>query len=216
MFTSDQTPPTRGPHPAAEAVLLPGVTAHFRMRGGQMSTLQTETFDRALTGNLARLRIYAQSLTRNADRADDLVQQTVMKALAGRASFRPGTNFAAWLFRIQRNEFISEVRRNRAFVDCYEEVEHTLTGPPDQENGLMLREFIGAFRRLSGNARRALLLSQLEGLTYREISERTGFSVGTVKSRVSRGRVTLAGLVERPGHAPGPSARPASKFRSLQ
>ena len=181
-----------------------------------MSTLQAETFDRALTGNLGRLRIHAQSLTRNGDRADDLVQQTVMKALAGRESFRAGTNFVAWLLRIQRNEFISELRRSRAFVDCYDAVEHTLTAAPRQENGLILREFLGAFRRLSGEARRAILLSQVERLTYREISERTGFSVGTLKSRVSRGRMTLAGLVERPGQAHGPPARPASKFRFPQ
>ena len=64
-------------------------------------------FETDLTKLLPRLRVYALALTRDAGRADDLVQQTVMQSLAGRNSFRPGTNFPGWLFRIQRNEFIS-------------------------------------------------------------------------------------------------------------
>ena len=80
-----------------------------------MSSRQAPTgdFDTDLTQLLPRLRIYALSLTRNSVRADDLVQQTVVRSLAGRDSFRPGTNFPGWLFRIQRNEFISGLRRER-------------------------------------------------------------------------------------------------------
>lgn len=169
-------------------------------------TVNTE-FDLDLTASLARLRIYALSLTRNGDRADDLVQQTVLKALAGRESFRPGTNFAGWLFRIQRNEFISELRRNRPTAHIHGEVGDMLSVPAHQEDGLVLREFIGAFRQLTRGSREALLLSHLEGSSYREIADRAGIAVGTVKSRISRGRATLTRLLDPPALVPVPLAR---------
>jgi len=161
------------------------------------SAINTD-FDFDLTDNLTRLRVYALSLTRNGDRADDLVQQTVLKALAGRESFRPGTNFAGWLFRIQRNEFISELRRTRLIVDVFDEVAATLSVAPRQESGLILREFLGAFRQLPQGSRQALLLAQLEGLSYQQIADHVGIAQGTVKSRISRGRASLARLLDRP------------------
>jgi len=161
------------------------------------SAINTD-FDLDLTDNLTRLRVYALSLTRNGDRADDLVQQTVLKALAGRESFRPGTNFAGWLFRIQRNEFISELRRTRLIVDVFDEVAATLSVAPRQESGLILREFLGAFRQLPQGSRQALLLAQLEGLSYQQIADHVGIAQGTVKSRISRGRASLARLLDRP------------------
>ena len=161
------------------------------------SAINTD-FDLDLTDNLTRLRVYALSLTRNGDRADDLVQQTVLKALAGRESFRPGTNFAGWLFRIQRNEFISELRRTRLIVDVFDEVSATLSVAPRQESGLILREFLGAFRQLPQGSRQALLLAQLEGLSYQQIADHVGIAQGTVKSRISRGRASLARLLDRP------------------
>lgn len=157
-------------------------------------------FDVDLTGNLARLRIYALSLTRDRDRADDLVQQTVLKALAGRESFRPGSNFTGWIFRIQRNEFISELRRNRPTVDIHGEVGNILSIPARQEEGLVLREFLGAFRQLPRDSRESLFLARLEGWSYQRIADRSGIAVGTVKSRVSRSRATLTRLLDPPGN----------------
>jgi len=98
-------------------------------------------FDLDLRGMLPRPHTYALSLTRNSDRADDLVQQTALKALAGRESFHSGTNFAGWVFRIQRNEFISELRRARPTVDIDTPAVPALSHPPRQESGLILREF---------------------------------------------------------------------------
>ena len=161
------------------------------------SAINTD-FELDLTDNLTRLRVYALSLTRNGDRADDLVQQTVLKALAGRESFRPGTNFAGWLFRIQRNEFISELRRTRLIVDVFDEVAATLSVAPRQESGLILREFLGAFRQLPRGTRQALLLAQLEGLSHQQIADHFGIAQGTVKSRISRGRASLARLLNTP------------------
>src|SRR5437763_14036672 len=129
-------------------------------------------FDLDLRGILPQLRAYALSLTRNGDRADDLVQQTAMKALAGRSSFRVGTNSAGWLFRIQRNEFISELRRNRPTVDFDSVPAQSVSEPPRQEHGLVLREFLGAFRQLSRSARETLLLSRIEGCSHRQIASR--------------------------------------------
>lgn len=153
-------------------------------------------FDLDLRGMLPRLRTYALSLTRNSDRADDLVQQTALKALAGRESFRSGTNFAGWVFRIQRNEFISELRRARPTVDIDSPSLPALSHPPLQESGLIMREFMSAFRQLSHNAREALLLAHVGGCSHRQIADRAGISEGTVKSRISRGRAALAALLD--------------------
>jgi RNA polymerase sigma-70 factor (ECF subfamily) len=152
-------------------------------------------FHEQLKAILPRLRIYALSLTRDREAADDLVQDTVVKALRGRHSFQPGTNLAAWLFRIQRNEFISGVRKQRPTVPVDTEIAERLSLPPHQESGLVMREFVSAFGKLVETQREALLLAVLEGLPYEAIAEHTGVSVGTVKSRVSRARDTLERLL---------------------
>lgn len=163
-------------------------------RGFSMSLQHLETtshFHDDLKALLPRLRIYALSLTRDSDRADDLVQQSVLKSLAGRASFKPGTNFAGWMFRIQRNEFISGLRRQRPSVTLDDPAVAVLSHPPRQESGLVMREFKKAFHALPTGQREALLLVGLEGHAYDTIAALTGVTVGTVKSRVSRGRAAL-------------------------
>lgn len=152
-------------------------------------------FDVDLAKMLPRLRAYALSLTHNGDHADDLVQQTAEHALAGRRSFRPGTNFVGWLFRIERNAFISNVRRHRSHVDIDDTSTRLPFNDPTQETGLMMREFLGAFRQISKNSRQAILLSQLNGSSLQQIADHTGVAVGTVKSRISRGRGTLNRLL---------------------
>lgn len=183
-----------------------------------MSIPQTTAtdFHAELKELLPRLRIYALSLTRDRDRADDLVQETVVKALVGRHSFRAGTNFAAWAFRIQRNEFISGLRRLKPTVCFDDAISNTLSHPPAQESGLIMREFTQAFRRLADCQREALLLAVLEGWSYQQIADLSGVSVGTVKSRVSRGRAMLKQMLMgdvRPdpaGEGDGPAFRPAA------
>ncbi len=152
----------------------------------------TGDFRSDLTTMLPRLRIYAMSLTRDADRADDLVQQTVLHSLAGQQSFRPGTNFAGWLFRIERNEFISGLRRLRPTVSIDDTViADSLSHPPRQESGIVMREFKKAFGVLKGAQRQALLMTALEGRSQEQIAAFSGVSEGTVKSRISRARATL-------------------------
>ena len=159
------------------------------------SQTMNDHFDGDLTHILPRLRIYAMSLTRNGDRADDLVQQTAMKALAGRKSFRLGTNFGGWIFRIQRNEFISGLRRSNRTVSIDDKDAYVPSDAPRQETGLVMREFVGAFRKISKASRQALLLSQLEGFSHLQIANHTGVAEGTVKSRISRGRASLERLL---------------------
>jgi RNA polymerase sigma-70 factor, ECF subfamily len=180
-------------------------------------------FHQQLTAILPRLRIYALSLTRNRDQADDLVHDTVVKALAGRHSFQLGTNLAAWLFRIQRNEFISGIRRQRPTVPVDSTVAESLSHPPHQESGLIMREFLTAFSQLAPTQREALLLAVVEGQPYDVIAAHTGVSVGTVKSRISRARDRLehllmdgsdeprtADIAEDDDAATAPEARPAA------
>ena len=156
-----------------------------------MTPTMTGDFHVDLKTLLPRLRIYALSLTHNRDHADDLVQETVVKSLVGRQSFRPGTNFAAWLFRIQRNEFISGLRRQRPTVPFDDVIANKLSQPPAQDSGLIMREFTKAFSRLANCQREALLLAVLEGWSYEQIAAHSAVSVGTVKSRVSRARTAL-------------------------
>ncbi len=157
-------------------------------------------FDRDLTALLPGLRKYALSLIHDRDRADDLVQETAEKALTGRASFRPGTNFAAWLYRIERNAFISGLRRAHPTVSLDNVDSGKLSCRPHQESAVAMREFAGAFRRLSDDGRRTLLLGVVEGQCYKQIAKRCGVSVGTVKSRTFRAR---AALVQMLGGKPG-------------
>ncbi|MGE0424152.1 MAG: sigma-70 family RNA polymerase sigma factor [Reyranellaceae bacterium] len=159
---------------------------------------EVDDFHEQMKAILPRLRLYALSLTHDRDRANDLVQETVLKALAGRASFRPGTNFSGWIFRIQRNEFISSLRRQKPTVPIDTAVADSLTQRPTQENGLVMREFLRAFAQLSPGQREALVLAVVEGQPYDVIAEQVGVSIGTIKSRVSRARASLARLLLDP------------------
>jgi RNA polymerase sigma-70 factor (ECF subfamily) len=163
-----------------------------------MSSRQAPTgdFDTDLTQLLPRLRVYALSLTRDSVRADDLVQQTVLQSLAGRHSFRPGTNFPGWLFRIQRNEFISGLRRERPTVELNDAIASTLSQAQRQESGIVMREFKKAFRTLAGDQRRALLLTALEGHSHETIARDSGVAIGTIKSRISRARAQLRQMLD--------------------
>jgi len=151
-------------------------------------------FHQQLMSVLPDLRIYARSLTRDRDSAEDLVHSTVVRALAGRHAFQLGTNLAGWLFRIQRNEFLSGLRRQRPSVPVDEATE-VLSQPPHQESRLIMREFLAAFGKLPSVQREALVLAVLEGLRYEAIAAHTGVSIGTVKSRISRARATLERLL---------------------
>lgn len=185
-------------------------------RGRPIAQAMTGDFHADLKAMLPRLRIYALALAHDLDRADDLVQQTVMKALVGRKSFQPGTNFPGWLFRIQRNEFISDLRRQRPTVHLDDTIAATLSHEPRQESGLIMREFKSAFDVLSACQREALLLSVLEGYAYDRIAAHTGVSVGTVKSRIWRARAKLKQILTREDASPETSSHSLASDQQLR
>jgi len=158
-------------------------------------------FRQNLTGAASNLRAFGISLTHNPDRADDLVQETLMRAWNKRERFQPGTNLHAWLFTILRNAFFSEQRkRKREVQDSDGSHAARLTTAPDQTDRLHLHDVWTAFRRLNAEQQQALLLVALEGLSYEQAAANCECAVGTVKSRVNRARIRLVKLLE---HADG-------------
>src|SRR5580658_9773858 len=142
------------------------------------------------------LRAFAMSLSGNADRADDLVQETVMRAMANINSFTPGTNMAAWLFTILRNLFRSQYRKRRREVEDPEgSYLASLKMPPEQFGRLEFKELIEALAKLPDVQREALLLVAASGFSYDEAAAICEVAVGTIKSRVSRARQLLAELL---------------------
>lgn len=145
---------------------------------------------------IPNLRAFAISLTSNPDRADDLVQDTIMRAWDKRMTFQPGTNLNAWLFTILRNAFHSQYRkRSREVEDADGEYATTLRVIPDQMDKLHLQDLQKALTHLSPDQREAILLVGAEGLSYEEAARICGVAVGTIKSRVNRARTRLAALM---------------------
>ena len=142
------------------------------------------------------LRAFAISLSGNVDRADDLVQETILRALANIHSFQPGTNMPAWLFTILRNLFRSEYRKRRREVeDADGSFAETLRSNPDQLGRVEFQEFREALAQLPAEQREALILVGASGFSYEEAADICECAVGTIKSRVNRARSRLAKLL---------------------
>ena len=142
------------------------------------------------------LRAFAISLCGNVDRADDLVQETMLRALANIHSFQPGTNMSAWLFTILRNLFRSEYRKRRREVeDADGSYVESLKSQPEQGARVEFEEFRTALAKLPADQREALILVGASGFSYEEAAEICGCAVGTIKSRVNRARGRLAGML---------------------
>jgi len=153
-------------------------------------------FRRDLIGAAPKLRAFAISLAHNGDRADDLVQETLLRAWDKRVRFEPGTNLQAWLFTILRNAYFSEHRRRaREVRDSDGSYAARLATAPDQADTLHLQDLQTALRRLSADQRQALLLVAADGLSYDDAAAVCKCAVGTVKSRVNRARTRLAELL---------------------
>lgn len=147
--------------------------------------------------HLPALRAFALSLVRNGPAADDLVQETILKAWAGFDRFTVGTNLRAWLFTILRNGFYSDLRKHRREVQDSEGLfAARLSQKPDHDTNLAMRDFQRGFEQLIDEQREALMLVGALGFSYEEAAVTIGCALGTVKSRVNRGRKRLAELLK--------------------
>ncbi len=151
---------------------------------------------RDLVALMPSLRAFSRSLCANSARADDLVQETLVKALANLDRFEPGSNLRAWLFTILRNTYYSELRKRQREVEDAEGAHAArLAERANQPGAADLEDFKRAFEQLSEDHREVLALVGAHGVSYEEAAEICGCAVGTVKSRVNRARVRLAELL---------------------
>ena len=154
-------------------------------------------FARRLETEIPRLRRYARALTRDPSRADDLVQSCLCRAVAKQQLWEPGTDLRAWLFTILHNQHVNEVRRSmREGVSIpVEDIGPALIAAADADASLQLRDLERALARLPDEQRQVILLVGLEGMRYEEVATILGIPIGTVRSRLSRGRDMLRVLM---------------------
>lgn len=162
-----------------------------------MSELRQSDTQSRIIEVVPSLRAFARSLARDADRADDLVQETIVKALGNLDRFEPGTNVRAWLFTILRNLFFSELRKRRWEVaDVDGEHAARLSSRATQTDSVEFRDFRRALLKLPTEQREALILVGPAGFSYEEAATICGCAVGTIKSRVNRARGRLTQMLE--------------------
>ncbi len=150
-----------------------------------------------LVTHLPALRAFALSLTRNRASADDMMQDTVLKAWSNMDKFQPGTNMRAWLFTILRNNYYSSRRKlNREVADVDNVFSDTLSVKPDHDGRLQMMDFKNAFEKLADEHREALILVGASGFSYDDAAEMCGVAAGTMKSRVNRARAKLTELLQ--------------------
>ena len=157
------------------------------------------TFEDELSALLPRMRRFAHGLSRNPADADDLTQMTIERALRSKTQWQPGTRLDSWLYKIMRNLWIDTVR-SRSRKDKVE-------APPDEsetfghdpragiEASIDLQRFMAAMERLPSEQREVVVLILIEGFGYREAAEMLDLPIGTVSSRLVRGRTALLALV---------------------
>ena len=146
-----------------------------------------------IEAEIPRLRRYARALTRDIVAADDLVQDCLVRGLAKIHLWKEGTDLRAWLFTILHNQYVNQVRRavREGATVSVSETEPSLTRAADQGKRLELRDLDRAMARLPEEQRTVILLVGLEGMRYEAVAEVIGVPVGTVRSRLSRGREAL-------------------------
>lgn len=152
---------------------------------------QVREFHAQVVSILPRLRVQALALTRHRAAAEDLVQDAVCNALSAQDSFVPGTNFVAWMHRILRNRFISNLRKRRDTTDIDDVPSSVFATEAPHEDRLALKELSKAMARLPADQREALTMIVVHGMSYEALAEATNCAVGTAKSRVFRARRQL-------------------------
>ena len=150
--------------------------------------------------HVPRLRRYARALISNRELADDLVQDTLERALSRHTQFRPGTDLRAWLFTIMHNLFVNQVRKASArsahvSIDDDDFDDADVAVPATQTTPLEVRDLDYALQRLPAGQREVVLLVGLEEMSYTDVAMALDIPIGTVMSRLSRGRERLRGLM---------------------
>ena len=150
-----------------------------------------------IAAEIPRLRRYARALVRDVVGADDLVQECLTRALSKLDLWREGTNLRAWLFTILHNQYVNQVRRSvrTGTPSEFNDDAPQLSQPANQEKSLELRDLDRALGQLPADQRAVILLVGLEGMPYAEVGAMLGIPIGTVRSRLSRGRLALRGLM---------------------
>ncbi len=147
------------------------------------------TFTQELLPLMPNLRGFAQSLCRNPDKADDLVQEALLKAWACRARYQPNSNLKAWLFTILRNHFYNDIRKSKNSIELRNDSAALEVGVrEDQTSHLHFMDVAKEVAALSADHRQALQLTTVDGLSYIEAAKVCDCAIGTVKSRVARAR----------------------------
>jgi len=155
-----------------------------------------------IAAEIPRLRRYARALLRDKDGADDLVQDTVLRALQKSDLYQRGTNLRAWLFTMMHNQYVNSVRRSVRSGKWIRMEAVVLASPATQFTSLELRDLEGAIARLAPEQRETLLLIGLEGMKYEEVAQICDVPIGTVRSRLSRAREELRRTMQGPGASP--------------
>jgi RNA polymerase sigma-70 factor (ECF subfamily) len=157
-----------------------------------------DDFGHLIEQQIWRLHRYARALTRDTITADDLVQDCLARALVKSHLWQPGTDLRAWLFTILHNQYVNQIRRavREGVPVIVNDVEPVLTSGPSQNTKLELRDLERALGMLPEEQRSVVLLVGLEGMLYEEVATILDVPVGTVRSRLSRGREMLRHLMD--------------------
>lgn len=167
----------------------------FHRSGSAESELRGE-----IVALVPALRAFSRALTRNPSEADDLLQESLLKALGHIHQFAPGTNLKAWLFTIVRNTFYTGYNKRRRESSCPLDEAISVHVAPGQEWSLKIRAVDKALQQIPVHQREALMLVGCAGLSYEEASEICGCALGTIRSRVNRARTHLLKLLEVDAH----------------
>ncbi len=152
-----------------------------------------------ILGHIPALRAYARALCRSVPDAEDLVQETLLRAIENAHRYQPGTNMRAWLFTILRNRFLTNCRKaareRTGAADCVSMSSRAQVGP-GQDGHMQLREMQAALRAMPPHYREAIILVGALGESYLNAARILGCDIGTIKSRVNRARHILREVLE--------------------
>lgn len=167
---------------------------------------------------IPHLRRYARAIAHNPVAADDLVQESLLRALAKSHLYKPGTNLRAWLFTILHNQHVSDMRRNgRTGISVDpDDAASALATQPNQEAGLIMNAVDRALQMLPDEQRILIELVALDGKSYEDVAKSYGLALGTVKSRISRGRSQMRKAVEGHDSCKVVASRPSREAKRAQ